>query len=92
MVVGENRMKRKFNITGACNPQRHYMVRLEDRLKKIKEDFVDEGSYFVINKGRQKLSMAFRFIEAEDGKQLQKMLLDFRKDSPNGRLDGRKSE
>lgn len=46
-------MKRRFNITGACNPQKHYMVRLDNLLKKIKEDYIDEGSYFVINKGRQ---------------------------------------
>lgn len=46
-------MKRRFNITGSCNPQRHYMVSLDDRLKKIKEDYVDYGSYFVINRGRQ---------------------------------------
>lgn len=46
-------MKRRFNITGSCSPQRHYMVQLDDRIKKIKEDYVDEGSYFVINKGRQ---------------------------------------
>ncbi|MDE7417351.1 MAG: AAA-like domain-containing protein [Lachnospiraceae bacterium] len=46
-------MKRRFNVTGFCNPQRHYMVRLDGRLKKIKEMFVDEGNYFVINRGRQ---------------------------------------
>ena len=46
-------MKRRFNITGLCTPQRHYMVRLDERLKKIKEDLIDYGSYFVINKGRQ---------------------------------------
>ena len=46
-------MKRRFNVTGSCDPQRHYMVRLDDRLKKIKEDYVDYGSYFVINRGRQ---------------------------------------
>ena len=46
-------MARRFNITGFCNPQKHYMVRLDDRLKKIKEDYVDEGAYFVINRGRQ---------------------------------------
>lgn len=46
-------MKRKFNVTGSCNPQKHYMVRLDSRLKKIKTDYVDEGSYFVINRGRQ---------------------------------------
>ena len=46
-------MKRRFNITGSCSPKRHYMVQLDDRLKKIKEDFIDYGSYFVINRGRQ---------------------------------------
>lgn len=46
-------MKRRFNITGSCNLQRDYMVKLDDRLKKIKENFVDYRSYFVINKGRQ---------------------------------------
>ncbi len=46
-------MKRKFNTTGSCNQQKHYMVRLDERLKKIKEDYVDEGSYFAINRGRQ---------------------------------------
>ena len=34
-------MKRKFNITGFCNPQRHYMVKIDNRVKKIKEDYVD---------------------------------------------------
>ena len=46
-------MKRRFNTTGSCNMQRDYMVKLDDRLKKIKENYVDYGSYFVINKGRQ---------------------------------------
>lgn len=46
-------MKRRFNVTGSCNPGRHYMVRLDDRVKMIKEDYVDYGSYFVINRGRQ---------------------------------------
>lgn len=46
-------MKRRFNVTGTCNPQWHYMVRLDERVKKIKEDYVDYGSYFVINRGRQ---------------------------------------
>ncbi|MDE6363966.1 MAG: ATP-binding protein [Lachnospiraceae bacterium] len=46
-------MRRRFNITGSCSPERHYMVRLDERLKKIKEDYVEDGSYFVINRGRQ---------------------------------------
>lgn len=45
-------MKKEFNITGACNPDRHYMVNLESRLKQIK-NLIDNESYFTINKGRQ---------------------------------------
>ena len=46
-------MARRFNITGFCNPQKHYMVRLDDRLKVIKETYVDNEEYFIINRGRQ---------------------------------------
>jgi hypothetical protein len=46
-------VKRRFNVTGLCTPQRHYMVRLDDRLKIIRDDYVEYGSYFVINRGRQ---------------------------------------
>jgi hypothetical protein len=45
-------MNRCFNITGACNPQEHYMVNLDSRLAEIKK-MVDSGKYFVINRGRQ---------------------------------------
>lgn len=40
-------MRRRFNITGLCSPERHYMVRLDDRLKKIKEDYIDYDRYFL---------------------------------------------
>lgn len=46
-------MKRRFNINGSCNPKRHYMVEIGDRIAQIKKNYVDYGSYFVINKGRQ---------------------------------------
>lgn len=46
-------MPRYFNTEGLCNPALHYMVRLDDRIKKIKQLFVDRGKYFVINRGRQ---------------------------------------
>lgn len=46
-------MKRYFNTEGQCEPDMHYMVRLDDRLRKIKAQYVDRGSYFVINRGRQ---------------------------------------
>lgn len=45
-------MKRYFNIEGSCNPTEHYMVNIDNRLKKIK-DLVDKGKYFSINRARQ---------------------------------------
>ena len=45
-------MERYFNITGACNPQEHYMVNPDIRLAKIKK-MVYAGKYCVINRGRQ---------------------------------------
>lgn len=46
-------MKRRFNTEGNCIPKKHYMVRLDERLRIIKEQYIEEGSYFVINRGRQ---------------------------------------
>ncbi|HBA49307.1 MAG TPA: 9-O-acetyl-N-acetylneuraminate esterase [Lachnospiraceae bacterium] len=46
-------MRRYFNTEGRCRPDIHYMVRLEERLDKIKRMYVDRGKYFVINRGRQ---------------------------------------
>lgn len=44
---------RYFNTEGVCSPDQHYMVRLDERLEKIKRLYVDRGKYFVINRGRQ---------------------------------------
>lgn len=30
-------MERYFNVIGACNPQRHYMVNIQERLEEIKK-------------------------------------------------------
>ncbi|MCM1217020.1 MAG: ATP-binding protein [Lachnospiraceae bacterium] len=46
-------MVRYFNTEGVCRPDEHYMVRLDDRLDKIKRLYVERGKYFVINRGRQ---------------------------------------
>ena len=46
-------MMRYFNTEGVCRPDRHYMVRLDERLSKIKRLYVDREKYFVINRGRQ---------------------------------------
>lgn len=46
-------MRRYFNTEGQCEADVHYMVRLDERLQKIKSLYVDRGKYFVINRGRQ---------------------------------------
>lgn len=45
-------MPKVFNTTAVCMPKEHYMVNLDERLKKIKE-LVDAGKYFTINRARQ---------------------------------------
>ena len=46
-------MRRYFNTEGQCEPELHYMVRLDERLREIRQRYVERGSYFVINRGRQ---------------------------------------
>lgn len=43
---------RTFNTTGRCIPKNHYIVNIDDKLKKIRT-MVEDGSYFVINRARQ---------------------------------------
>lgn len=45
-------MKKQFNITGLCVPEKHYMVDISGRLKEIRK-LIDEGAYFTINRARQ---------------------------------------
>lgn len=45
-------MEKRFNITGCCYPDKHYMVDITDKLLEIKR-LIDTGEYFVINKARQ---------------------------------------
>ena len=45
-------MRKKFNITGSCNPEKHYMVDTAKRFEAV-EDLIDSGEYFTINRARQ---------------------------------------
>lgn len=45
-------IKKRFNTTGRCHPQEHYMVNINDRLEQIGR-MVAEGDYFCINRARQ---------------------------------------
>lgn len=51
MVTG-NSTVRSFNTTGICDPDKHYMVDLNERLAQVRI-LVDEGKYFTINRARQ---------------------------------------
>ena len=43
---------KKFNTTGLCNPKKHYMVNIDERLRQMR-NMIDEGDYFVISRARQ---------------------------------------
>lgn len=45
-------MKKRFNTTGLCVPNMHYMVDISGKVTKI-ADMVDYGHYFTINRPRQ---------------------------------------
>lgn len=46
-------MPKRFNVTGVCIPELHYMVNTEKRIAQIVTDYVEKGSYFTINRARQ---------------------------------------
>lgn len=45
-------MGKRFNVTGVCVPEMHYMVNISGKINKI-EEMVEHGSYFTINRPRQ---------------------------------------
>ncbi len=45
-------MKKKFNVTGTCIPDKHYIVDTSEKIKKIM-NFIENEEYFVINRPRQ---------------------------------------
>jgi AAA-like domain/PD-(D/E)XK nuclease superfamily len=45
-------MRKKFNITGTCFPDEHYMTDISEKLK-ITLQMIEHGEYFIINRPRQ---------------------------------------
>jgi hypothetical protein len=43
---------KSFNTTGACIPDKHYMIDLNSRMLQVKA-MIDAGEYFTINRARQ---------------------------------------
>ena len=49
---GLKHMNKKFNVTGTCIPEKHYMVNIEHKLQQI-VSMIEDGQYFTINRPRQ---------------------------------------
>jgi hypothetical protein len=43
---------KKFNVTGTCIPEKHYMVDISKKINSI-INLIEEGEYFIINRPRQ---------------------------------------
>lgn len=43
---------KKFNVNGVCNPNKHYMVDISEKIARITE-MIDHEDYFTINRARQ---------------------------------------
>lgn len=46
-------MRKRFNVTGVCIPEEHYMVDISAKIKEIIEGYITPGYYFTINRARQ---------------------------------------
>ncbi|MCM1543572.1 MAG: AAA-like domain-containing protein [Blautia sp.] len=45
--------QRRFNTTGVCIPELHYMVDIRRPINEIMENYIETGSYFTMNRARQ---------------------------------------
>jgi hypothetical protein len=57
-------MKKRFNITGVCFPERHYMADSSAKYARMLE-MIEQGDYFTINRPRQygKTTALFQLTE-----------------------------
>lgn len=63
-------MEKKFNITGICIPEKHYMVDIGNKITQIIK-LIEDEEYFIINRPRQygkttTLYMIERFLSANE--------------------------
>lgn len=47
------RGRKKFNVTGLCIPEKHYMVDISPKLEQIISQYIENEEYFTINRARQ---------------------------------------
>ena len=46
-------MRKRYNVTGICIPEKHYMVDISQKVEQIIEEYIEPGYYFAINRSRQ---------------------------------------
>ncbi len=51
-LCGECLVKKNFNTTGPCNPDKHFILPAQDRCKGLVE-LIEQEQYFVIHAARQ---------------------------------------
>ena len=61
---------KRFNVTGVCVPEKHYMVDLSEKVDLIIRNYISQGAYFTIDRARQygkttMLSALTRRLEAQ---------------------------
>ena len=49
-------MRKRFNVTGSCNPERHYMVETEKRFKAV-EELIDNVHTLWVRKLNSKITL-----------------------------------
>lgn len=46
-------MRKRFNVTGTCIPEKHYMVKSKAKIQEIVDHYIKDGKYFTIHRARQ---------------------------------------
>lgn len=75
---------KKFNLAGVCIPESHYMVDLTEKTDRIISRYIDQGSYFTINKAYHMFqkSVANRLLQIKVEPSLLKKWTDMPQDHP----------
>lgn len=45
--------QKRFNTTGVCIPELHYMVDIEEAVDEIVEEYIEKKAYFTMDRARQ---------------------------------------
>ena len=78
-------MKRRFNVTGSCDPRRHYMVDLSERLKKIAGTFADDTAF--VKGFANRLLIALKRMEFEDKEKFCRLLAELKDNRSDAGMD-----